>query len=217
MKYRAEHGSCNVPNKWKENPALGKWVNAQRQYYRIRNEGKATSITAERIAKLEAIGFEWSLRSLTPWEARLEELKAYKEKHGHVLVPQKDKDHRGLARWVDTQRQQARMKRDGKKSQMTDDRIAKLDAIGMKWVTTEPQSWECKLLGQWAGASYVAILHANECISIYCECILFCHPDLYICRLTSKFELIYLISYMCALLSFFSSLPGSQGIQGTEW
>lgn len=142
MKYRAEHGSCNVPNKWKENPSLGKWVNAQRQYYRIRNEGKATSITAERIAKLEAIGFEWTLRSLTPWETRLEELKAYKEKHGHVLVPQKDKEHRGLARWVDTQRQQARMKRDGKKSQMTDDRIAQLDAIGMKWVTIDPKSWE---------------------------------------------------------------------------
>ena len=153
MKYRAEHGSCNVPNKWKENPSLGKWVNAQRQYYRMRNEGKATSITAERIAKLEAIGFEWTLRSLTPWETRLEELKAYKEKHGHVLVPQKDKEHRGLARWVDTQRQQARMKRDGKKSQMTDDRIAKLDAIGMKWVTIDPKSWECKLLDRRVGAT----------------------------------------------------------------
>ena len=119
----------------------------------MRNEGKATSITAERIAKLEAIGFEWTLRSLTPWETRLEELKAYKEKHGHVLVPQKDKEHRGLARWVDTQRQQARMKRDGKKSQMTDDRIAKLDAIGMKWVTIDPKSWECKLLDRGVGAT----------------------------------------------------------------
>ena len=104
-KYRAEHGSCNVPNKWKGNPALGKWVNAQRQYYRAKNEGKPSSLTAERIARLEALGFEWTLRSLTPWESRLEELKAYKAEHSHVQVPQKDKAHKGLARWVDTQRQ----------------------------------------------------------------------------------------------------------------
>jgi len=104
-------------------------------------------LTEERIAQLEALGFGWTLRSLTPWETRLQELKAYKKKHGHVQVPQKDKDHKGLARWVDTQRQQARMKKEGKKSQITDDRIAKLDAIGMKWVITDPQVWECKLLG----------------------------------------------------------------------
>jgi hypothetical protein len=84
---------------------LGKWVNAQRQYYRTKNEGKPSSLTAERIARLEAIGFEWTLRSLTPWDSRLEELKAYKAEHGHVQVPQKDKTHKGLARWVDTQRQ----------------------------------------------------------------------------------------------------------------
>jgi len=143
-KYRAGNGSCNVPNKWKGNPALGKWVNAQRQYYRTKNEGKPSSLTAERIARLEAIGFEWTLRSLTPWDSRLEELKDYKAEHGHVQVPQKDKTHKGLARWVDTQRQQHRLKKEGKKSQITDDRIAKLDDIGMKWVVTDPHSWETR-------------------------------------------------------------------------
>ncbi len=41
--------------------------------------------------------------------------------------------------------QQHRLKKEGKKSQITDDRIAKLDEIGMKWVVTDPHSWESKL------------------------------------------------------------------------
>ena len=41
--------------------------------------------------------------------------------------------------------QQHRLKKEGKKSQITDDRIAKLDDIGMKWVVGDPQSWESKL------------------------------------------------------------------------
>jgi hypothetical protein len=41
--------------------------------------------------------------------------------------------------------QQHRLKKEGKKSQITDDRIAKLDDIGMKWVVTDPHSWESKL------------------------------------------------------------------------
>ena len=29
--YKQQHGDCNVPVRWPENPALGTWVNKQRQ------------------------------------------------------------------------------------------------------------------------------------------------------------------------------------------
>lgn len=39
-----------------------------------------TSMTKERIAELEAMGFCWNVReSRTPWSARLDELIAYKK------------------------------------------------------------------------------------------------------------------------------------------
>jgi hypothetical protein len=38
-------------------------------------------LTAERMEKLESLGFVWSLRD--DWQKHYMELKAYKEQHGH--------------------------------------------------------------------------------------------------------------------------------------
>lgn len=51
--YKLVHGNCNVPAEWKENPELGQWCYVQRRTYR---KGK---LSAERIQRLEEIGFEW--------------------------------------------------------------------------------------------------------------------------------------------------------------
>jgi superfamily II DNA or RNA helicase len=51
--FHAEHGHCNVPKGWKENPALGTWVSNQRKVYK---EGK---LSEERTQQLEALGFVW--------------------------------------------------------------------------------------------------------------------------------------------------------------
>mmetsp|Transcript_18601 Transcript_18601/g.28902 ORF Transcript_18601/g.28902 Transcript_18601/m.28902 type:complete len:219 (+) Transcript_18601:171-827(+) len=57
--YKAEHGHCNVPRSVEK---LGRWVDTQRQRYRLLQEGKQSSTTDDRIQKLESIGFQWSLR-----------------------------------------------------------------------------------------------------------------------------------------------------------
>ncbi len=60
VKYKEEHGNCNVPRKWKRDPTLGEWVHFQRRQFRLRQLSRRNHMTDERIRKLEAIGFEWS-------------------------------------------------------------------------------------------------------------------------------------------------------------
>lgn len=60
--YWEANGDCNVPNRFKPNPSLGSWVTNQRQQYRLFQEGMPSSMTKERINKLEGIDFEWDGR-----------------------------------------------------------------------------------------------------------------------------------------------------------
>jgi superfamily II DNA or RNA helicase len=57
-KYKSEYGNCNVPIDWPENPALGVWVKTRRR--------AQEKMPSERRARLDAIGFVWSLRSKSP-------------------------------------------------------------------------------------------------------------------------------------------------------
>ena len=57
--FKAHFGHCLVPTCYSANPQLGKWVSTQRSNYKLHQEGKPSSITAERIRELESIGFDW--------------------------------------------------------------------------------------------------------------------------------------------------------------
>ena len=129
--FKVEHGHCNVPEGYEDNPKLGTWVTRQRTQYRFRKEGKKSSITDERVAKLVKLDFKWSLN--VPWEETFEQLKAFKAEHEHCNVPQSYKDNPKLGKWVDKQRYQYRLRNDGKKSQITDDRVTKLNELGFVW------------------------------------------------------------------------------------
>ena len=66
--YKDTHGgSCNVPRGYAENPQLGTWVNTQRQQYKkFQQDPSTSSMTQERIERLESIAFQWNGRSLKP-------------------------------------------------------------------------------------------------------------------------------------------------------
>jgi hypothetical protein len=55
--YKAEHGDCNVPCRFAANPRLGQWVSTQRQ---ARAKG---TLSAERVVRLDGIGFWWGKKS----------------------------------------------------------------------------------------------------------------------------------------------------------
>lgn len=60
---------CHVPTKYKANTALGRWVSTQRAEYKKFCEGdEKSSMTTEKIRRLEEIGFAWFMAL---WACRL--------------------------------------------------------------------------------------------------------------------------------------------------
>lgn len=135
-KYKAEHGDCVVPYKYKNNPQLGKWVHNQRREYRQQCEGKQCSITSDQISLLDEIGFVWAARSVQrngTWHKFLGELMKYKNIHGDCNVPQKYQNSHSLGEWVRRQRDRYKNRVDGLASTITDIEIEKLESIGFRW------------------------------------------------------------------------------------
>ena len=147
--YKEKQGDCNVPINYHANMQLAKWVMNQRAYYHQfidENWKRSPGITKVRIEALDEIGFEWRLRDRPEWDERYDELVAYKNQHGDTLVPTdtrrgKENKYCELAMWVNTQRSQYRLLQEGKHSQLTDERIEKLNQIGFAWDAHEAV-WE---------------------------------------------------------------------------
>lgn len=59
--YRDSYGDANVPTKFGDRK-LAIWVKCQRRQYQLHLKGHRSSITPERIGKLEQIGFDWTPR-----------------------------------------------------------------------------------------------------------------------------------------------------------
>eukprot|EP00984_Skeletonema_dohrnii_P010285 scaffold3999_cov138-Skeletonema_dohrnii-CCMP3373.AAC.20 len=59
IQYAAKFGNCHVPTKYEENTALGRWVSTQRAEYKKYCKGEKSSLTAEKIRRLDSIGFAW--------------------------------------------------------------------------------------------------------------------------------------------------------------
>ena len=51
----------------------------------------------------------------------------------NCLVPQRYSKNKALGKWVDTQRTQYRLRREGKQTPLTEDRIKLLDEVGFVW------------------------------------------------------------------------------------
>lgn len=69
-------------------------MSVQRSLYKRIEDGVGTgkpntTLTSERIQKLNGIDFEWVARDhrTVPWEARYQELVAFVRKYGHSQVP----------------------------------------------------------------------------------------------------------------------------------
>ena len=143
QRYEREHGDCNVPAKWAEDPRLANWVITQRARKKALDRGDPwPQITAARVARLEALGFEWKMSAgsgrVAPrlddarWEAQLAKLEEYKRRHGDCCV--KSSLDKKLGTWVHTQRTNKKSLDRGEPGHgMTAARAAKLDAISFAW------------------------------------------------------------------------------------
>ena len=132
VQFKRINGHCLVPNNWNLNSPLALWVKRQRYQYKLKNEGQHSTLTEEREQALEALGFVWDSHGAV-WEERLNELRGFKNVRGHCCVPANFKENHQLAIWVKCQRRQYKLFCDGKRSNMNQERIAKLEDLGFVW------------------------------------------------------------------------------------
>ena len=59
--YKEANGNCDVPCLYDLNQPLARWVSRQRSQYKLYCENEASSLTPERIAALDEIGFRWEV------------------------------------------------------------------------------------------------------------------------------------------------------------
>jgi hypothetical protein len=129
IEFKDEFKHCLVPLSWPRNPSLAHWVKRQRHQYRAKNEGKHSTMTPDRQAALESLGFVWDSHA-AGWEMRWKELSEFREIYGHCKVPKKYPKNPQLAVWVKCQRRQFKLFCQGTESNITRVRIEKLLALG---------------------------------------------------------------------------------------
>ncbi|KAL7536840.1 LOW QUALITY PROTEIN: hypothetical protein ACHAXR_007432 [Thalassiosira sp. AJA248-18] len=142
--YCSENGDCDIPEKYDDDRELGKWVKTQRDAY---SDGM---LPEDRVTMLNQIGFNfyhgrksaWTKKS-DPWERRISELKAYKEKAGNTNVPRKFTLNFGLGDFVYNQRMAYLDKK------LSDEKIKSLEDLRFDWTVKpkkkgkkQPTNWD---------------------------------------------------------------------------
>lgn len=128
-KYKETYGNCIVPRGFPLDPRLATWVSEQRKQYKLKLNGKTSSMNDKRIKLLNELGFVWNVQE-SAWNKHFDLLKQFKKDNGHCLVAVK---HPELGLWVKEQRRHYWLEKNGKQSQMTIQRKTKLDEIGFCW------------------------------------------------------------------------------------
>lgn len=125
--YYQEHGNLNVPYNYVVNEMpLGKWISRQRS---LKTAG---DLSPEKIRKLEAIKMSWDMFE-EKWNQYYELATQYYQKHGDLNIP-REYIINGvrLGDWIERQRL---AKKGIGTATITNERIEKLNKIGMKWET----------------------------------------------------------------------------------
>ena len=128
--YRASKGDCLVPGR---HPKLGPWVQVQRAQYRLHREGKPSSLTQDKVDRLQALDFTWQIAPNRDeaWNDMYAQLVAYAQANGgRTNVPSHSKDHPKLGSWCKRQRKTYRNLRDGKSNTMKPEWVDRLREIG---------------------------------------------------------------------------------------
>lgn len=132
--YYHEEGDLLVPAKYttESGMRLGSWIQNQRQAYK----GQATQYLSNyEVELLESIGMVWDIRE-AEWDRMYSIATKYYEEHGDLIVPRDCVyENINLGRWINTQRNVYSGKR--RRQIMSEDRIQKLEHIGMVWNVLE--------------------------------------------------------------------------------
>lgn len=98
-----------------------------------------SSLSLESVRGVRFRGYQAEL-----WSEKFEELCAFRRAHGHCHVTHRCLEHENLAQWVKRQRYQYKLKLEGKRSGLSDERICLLNNIGFIW-NSHDAVWEERL------------------------------------------------------------------------
>lgn len=138
--YFEQNGNLLVPGNYKtpNGFALGHWLVTLRHQRGGVNPNRA--LPEARIAQLDAIGMVWDLDDHR-WEENYAAAVQYYAAHGDLQIPRtlRTKSGASLGQWLDNMRQD---RKNGKQTAyLTPQRIAALDAIGMRWDNDNERRW----------------------------------------------------------------------------
>ena len=150
-RYRAEHGNVDVPHEYVvDGCGLGDWLLKERQRY------AAGELDEFEIAELEARGMNWNLRTRPrSWEEWFSDAEAYYKEHGDLMVQLDYLTANGdkLGFWIYKQRDIYMGRKKGQA--LTDDRIDRLNRIGMVWAPQASRQDDWDRMYRWV-ADYKA-------------------------------------------------------------
>ena len=117
IEFKNATGHCDVPDKWPVNLKLSHWVGKQR------SDWKKNRLSADRIERLNAIGFTWDPQDAV-WNKMFGMLQEYKKNSGHCNIPHNWSENIKLGRWV------ARIRKLWKEGKLIPERIKQLESLG---------------------------------------------------------------------------------------
>lgn len=116
---------------------------------KLRNEGRESRLTDDRVEKLNSLGFVWDAKSNEEWreldrlkkqkqadvlwDQHYKSLVAFKKGCGHTRVPKNYEPNQALSAWVFRQRSQHRALSRKKPNTLTERRLKKLMQIGFEF------------------------------------------------------------------------------------
>ena len=131
-RYRQQYGDLQVPSAYKDADgfALGNWIRNTRSRF------GSGGLKESQIRELDALGMVWNSID-AKWEHCYAEAALYCEKHGSLNLTPKYVSPSGirLGAWVENQRAYYL------KGELSDDKIRRLEAIGMLWEGRNDRQW----------------------------------------------------------------------------
>jgi len=138
--FKETHGHSRVDEK--QTKALSEWVKNMRFQVRKYKEGSEDNILSkEQFDMLKQLDLDSTLRE-SKFEARFGELKEFQEAHGHCVVPTIYAANQKLSNWVQTQKRQYKLLKEGKKSQMSEEKCKLLKDAGFEFEVSKERKSE---------------------------------------------------------------------------
>jgi glycerol-3-phosphate cytidylyltransferase-like family protein len=140
LEFKQKHGHVTkVSQQYDENKKLGRWVNYWRSAYKEYKRTNGQKGDLEQMKCLESIGLVDDISaedhtksySSSRWEEMFNQLLKFKQKHGHVKVPQRYDENKKLGIWVKKQRRAYREYKRTDKEKGDLERMKCLESIGL--------------------------------------------------------------------------------------